>query len=156
MESKIRREKLRFESLTADVRQQVTVEGECALAGSMRDAVTILSVQAQANIAQTQALTDRIGVKGRVCFQVLYTQGDLTKIRSIETTCDFTHELSAPGAAPGMRVDASAAVHETNGTAGSGRMALRALLELSAQVFDRREEAAIADIEGEQTLCIRR
>lgn len=156
MESKIKREKVRFESLAADAHQQVTVEGECALAGSMRDAVTILSVQAQANIAQTQALTDRIGVKGRVCFQVLYTQGDLTKIRSIETTCDFVHELAAPGAAPGMRVEASAAVHETNGTAGSGRMALRALLKLRAQVFDRREEAAIADLDGEQTLCIRR
>lgn len=156
MEMNIKRERLRFDCGTADVHEQVTIEGECALAGSMRDAVTVLSVQAQAHVTQMQALADRIAVKGRVCFQVLYTQGDLTRIRSIETTCDFTHELCAPGSMPGARAMAHAAVLETNGTAGSGRMTLRALLEIGAQTVEQREQEAVADIGGAQGLCVRR
>ncbi len=156
VEMTIRREPLRFECLAADVSHQVTIEGECALAGSMRDAVTVLSVQAQATLSGMQALNDRIAVKGRVCFQVLYTQGDLTRIRSIETTCDFTHELSAPGTAPGMRVEAQVCVQETNGRAGSGRMALEAALNIFAQAYERREIEAAAQIEGADGLCVKR
>ena len=155
MEMNVKRERLRFESLAADVSEQVAIEGECALAGSMRDAVTILSVQAQAHITQTQTLEGRVAVKGRACFQVLYTQGDLTRSRAIETTCDFTHELSAPGAQACMRVQARASVLETGGSAGSGRVMLRALLELSAQVIDTREQEALSGIQCAQPLCLR-
>ena len=152
----IGRERLRFECPAADVSHRVTIEGECALAGSMRDAVTVLSVQAQATLSGVQPLSDRIAVRGRVCFQVLYTQGDLTRIRSIETTCDFTHDLPAPGAAAGMRVDAHASVLDTNGRAGSGRMALEAELSISAQAYECREMEAAAQIDGVMGLCVRR
>ena len=151
----IRRETLRLERLACDVCQQVTIEGECALAGSMRDAVTVLSVQAQTCISKTQALAERIAVKGRVSFQVLYTQGDLTRIRAIETTCDFAHELSAPGCAPGMRVEAHACVQETNGAAASGRMTLGALLEIAAQAYQTQEIEAAAEVAGPAGLCTR-
>jgi len=150
-----RRERLSFERLAASGREQIAIEGECALSGSMRDAVTVLSVQAQAHITQTQALGDRIGVKGRVCFQVLYTQGDLTRIRAIETTCDFTHELAAQGAAAGMRTEASVCVLETDGAAASGRMALRALIDLEAKAFDSAEQDVITGIDGAQDVCVR-
>ena len=151
----IRRETLRLERCACDVCQQVTIEGECALAGSMRDAVTVLSVQAQACVSKMQALTDRVAVKGRVSFQVLYTQGDLTRIRAIETTCDFAHELSAPGAAPGMRVEAHACVQETNGAAASGRMTLGVLLEIAAQAYQAQEIEAAAELGGVPGLCTR-
>jgi GNAT superfamily N-acetyltransferase len=116
----------------------------------------VLSVQAQATLSGVQPLSDRIAVRGRVCFQVLYTQGDLTRIRSIETTCDFTHDLPAPGAAAGMRVDAHASVLDTNGRAGSGRMALEAELSISAQAYECREMEAAAQIDGVMGLCVRR
>ena len=102
------RETIRFERPAAAGGEQVTIEGEATLPGSMRDAVTVLSVQARAHIADVQAGMNEVGVRGRVCFQVLYTQGDLTRIRTMETSCAFEHTIPLAGAAPGMRTCAEA------------------------------------------------
>lgn len=130
------RETLRFEQLVARREEQVSIEGEATLPGSMRDAVTVLSVQAQAHIASAQAAADEAVVRGRVCFQVLYTQGDLTRIRALETSCDFEHAIPAEGLAEGMRLSAAACVQETEGFASSGRMTLRALLGVRLEAFE--------------------
>lgn len=130
------RETLRFERLVNRGEEQVTIEGEATLPGSMRDAVTVLSVQAQTHLSDAQAGKDEAGVRGRVCFQVLYTQGDLTRVRALETSCDFTHTLPLSGVTPAMRIAASAAVQETEGIATSGRMTLRALLGVQAEAFE--------------------
>ncbi len=55
MELKLSRETLRFERLIAAQEEQVGVEGEATLPGSMRDAVTVLNVQAQAHLESVQA-----------------------------------------------------------------------------------------------------
>lgn len=133
------RDTLRFESLTAQGEEQIVIEGDAALPGSMRDAVTVLSVQAQAHIRDVQAGAGEVGLRGRMCFQVLYTQGDLTRVRSLETTCDFERTVRLPGAAPGMRIEAQAYVQETGGSAGSGRITLRALLSLTLLAFETME-----------------
>ena len=138
------RETLRFERFAGRGEEQVTIEGEAALPGSMRDAVTVLSVQAHAHLTDAQTGNGEAGVRGRVCFQVLYTQGDLTRIRTLETRCDFTHTLPLAGAAPGMRLSADAVVQETEGIAGSGRITLRALLNIRLEVFEACERELIA------------
>lgn len=101
MELKVSREPLRFERLIAAQEEQVGVEGEATLPGSMRDAVTVLNVQAQANIESVQAGEGKAILRGQVCFQTLYTQGDLTRIRTMETTCDFEHTVPVNGAGNG-------------------------------------------------------
>jgi len=148
MELKLTRETLRYERLAAACEEQVSVEGEATLTGSMRDAITVLSVQAQAVVSAVQPGVEEAGIRGRVCFQVLYTQGDLTRIRALETTCDFEHKLRMPGIAPGMQTEVYAAVQETEGRAGSGRMTLRALLRLSAEAFDTQQQELVTDASG--------
>ena len=144
MELELTRETLRFERLAARGEEQVTIEGEATLPGSMRDAVTVLSVQAQAHITSMQAGSGEAAVRGRVCFQVLYTQGDLTRIRALEINCDFTHVTPLDGVTPAMRLHASVCVQETEGTASSGRMTLRALLSVSIEAFEAVERELIA------------
>lgn len=136
MELDFVRETIRFERLAASAQEQVVIEGEAALPGSMRDAVTVLSVQAQAHIRDLQAGVDEVAVRGKACFQVLYTQGDLTRLRALETTCDFERRVSMPGVTPGMRLDASICVQETEGRSGSGRITLSALIALEMDAFD--------------------
>ena len=136
MELTLSRETLCFERLALLQREQVSVEGEATLPGSMRDAVTVLSVQAQAYLEKAEAVAGGVMLKGHVSFQALYTQGDLTRIRAMETTCDFEHSIEAQEATPDMRVNASVAVQETEGTAVSGRMTLRALLDIQAEAFE--------------------
>ena len=158
VELKLTREMLRYERFVVRGEEQVTIEGEATLPGSMRDAVTVLSVQAQAHLTGAQAIRDEAGLRGRVNFQVLYTQGDLTRVRTLETSCDFVHALALPGAAANMRIAPTVCVQETEGIAGSGRMTLRALLMLGAEVFETTEREAItaADDGEKDNLLVRR
>jgi len=145
MELTLSRETLCFERLALLQREQVSVEGEATLPGSMRDAVTVLSVQAQAYLEKAEAVAGGVMFKGHVSFQALYTQGDLTRIRAMETTCDFEHSIEAQEATPDMRVNASVAVQETEGTAVSGRMTLRALLDIQAEAFETTRQELVTD-----------
>ena len=54
MELTLSRETLCFERLALSQREQISVEGEATLPGSMRDAVTVLSVQAQAYLEKAR------------------------------------------------------------------------------------------------------
>ena len=148
MELELTRKTLRFERLVTRGEEQVTIEGEATLPGSMRDAVTVLCVQAQAHLDQVQAGVGEAGVRGRVCFQVLYTQGDLTRVRALETSCNFDHTMALDGVTPQMRLCASAAVQETEGIAGSGRMTLRALLGVTAEAFETIEKELVTGVSG--------
>lgn len=147
MELKLTRKMLRFERFVGRSEDQVTIEGEATLPGSMRDAVTVLSVQAQAHLTGAQAVNGEAGVRGRVCFQVLYTQGDLTRVRSLETSCDFMHTVPMPGVSASMRLVPAVYVQETEGVASSGRMTLRALLLITLEAFETAEREIIAGIE---------
>ena len=148
MELTLSRETLCFERLALSQREQVSVEGEATLPGSMRDAVTVLSVQAQAYLEKAEAVAGGVLLKGHVSFQALYTQGDLTRIRAMETACDFEHSIEAQEATPDMRVNASVAVQETEGTAVSGRMTLRALLDIQAEAFETTRQELVTEAEG--------
>ena len=153
MELEIKRQSLCYEHLAAQAREQVSIEGEATLPGSMRDAVTVLSVQAQAILSGRQAGAGEAGVRGKVCFQVLYTQGDLTRIRALETSCDFEHVFPMQSVMPAMRLEAAAAVEETDGTAANGRISLRALLTLRVQALETVETGAVTSVRapgGEQ------
>ena len=150
------REALRVEALAASGEEQVIIEGEAALPGSMRDAVTVLSVQAQVNLSDSQAGMGEAGLRGRVRFQVLYTQGDLTRVRSLDTTCDFERSVKLAGVMPGMRLEASASVQETSGSAQSGRITLRALIDVQLCAFEAIERSLItAPPEGESEKTLR-
>ena len=145
MELKLTRETLRFERFVGRGEEQVTIEGEATLPGSMRDAVTVLSVQAQAHLTGAQAGNGEAGVRGKVCFQVLYTQGDLTRVRALETSCDFMHTVPMAGVTPGMRLEPAVYVQETEGIAGSGRMTLRALLLVTLEAFETAQREIVSD-----------
>lgn len=147
MELKLTRETLRFERFVGRSEEQVTIEGEATLPGSMRDAVTVLSVQAQAHLTGVQAVNGEAAVRGRACFQVLYTQGDLTRVRSLETSCDFMHTLPLPGVSTGMRLEPAVYVQQTQGTAGSGRMTLSALLLVTLEAFEIAEREVVVSAE---------
>ena len=151
MELKLTRETLRFETMLGRGEEQVTIEGEATLPGSMRDAVTVLSVQAQAHLTGAQAGNGEAAVRGRVCFQVLYTQGDLTRVRALETSCSFTHSQALAGVMPGARIVSAVSVQETEGMAGSGRMTLRALLSIAVEAFETAEREVITGAQAQQT-----
>lgn len=146
MELELTRETLQFERVVNRGGEQVTIEGEAALPGSMRDAVTVLGVQAQTHIASAQAGVGEVLIRGRAQFQALYTQGDLTRVRTLETTCDFETRMALSQVTPSMRVRAAAVVQEAQGFAASGRMTLRAQLDIQAEAIESQERTWITDV----------
>ena len=157
MELDLNRETISFERLAARSEEQVTIEGEAMLPGSMRDPVTVLSVQARAHLTGASAGNGEAALRGRVNFRLLYTQGDLTRIRSLETSCNFEHRAAMNGVSPQMRIRASVCVQDTEGMALSGRVTLRAQLGLEAEAFETVHRDWVTGIrsdgdEGVQTL----
>ena len=65
VEMTLSRETLCFERLALTREEQVSVEGEATLPGSMRDAVTVLSVQAQAYLEDARATAGGMTLRGR-------------------------------------------------------------------------------------------
>lgn len=146
MEDKVIRTQLIIDQLAADVTAQAVVEGDAALPGSMRDAVTVLAVHAQVTIDRVQAQSEQIGVSGRVGFHVLYTQGDLTRVQVLETGSDFSDILAAQGVSADMRAQADAQVLEASASASGGRLHLRAVINLHAQAASETQLDAVADL----------
>ena len=133
MEDRAFMQELILDRIAAQVSAQAVVEGDAALPGSMRDAVTVLAVHAQAAVERVQAQTDQISVSGRVSFHVLYTQGDLTRIQVLEAGSDFTDQLAAAGVSAQMRATAAVQVIEASASASGGRLHLQAVVNLEAQ-----------------------
>ena len=148
MELELTRETIRFEQLVSRSAEQVTIEGEAVLPGSMRDAVTVLAVLARAHLTGASAGNGEALLRGRVNFRLLYTQGDLTRIRSLETGCSFEHRAMVAGATPQSRIQAAVCVQETEGIAGSGRVTLRALLGIEAEAFETVQRDWITGVSG--------
>lgn len=156
MDWQIERESVEAERLVANLQQQAMIDGEVALPGSMRDPVTVLSVQAQAVPGTAEVQNDKLTLSGQVVFHVLYTQGDLTRVQVIETGCDFHQIIESPGVTPRMQLDWSVGVEDAGAKANGGRLALTAALTFSAVVTTAAPVDVITDITGSSVLKTKR
>lgn len=118
-----------------DSLRQAVVEGEVALPGGLREETVILSSQAMAVVEKVAVQTGRADVDGKVIFHVLYTQGDPTRINTLEAAADFSQTMELPLARPGMNVPVSLTVEHVEASAQGGRLKLMAILKLCARLF---------------------
>lgn len=114
-------------------RNQMTVEGDVTIPGSLRETTHVLHASSMAVVERTEAMQDRVSIAGRVVFCVLYTRGDKPQVESIEATADFTHLCDLPGAVPRAEVTAFAQAGHTEAHVQNGRMTMRALVTLNAR-----------------------
>lgn len=135
MEMRILRENVALERLVGNGRGQVAVEGEIPLPGGLREEAHVLQADAMMVITGAEALSDRVNVEGRVVFHVLYTQGDPTKIASLEAATDFSHALEVKDSAPRMIAQAAGQVEHAEAAAYNGRLSLKGILALDARVL---------------------
>ena len=147
MEMRILRENIYMERLIGENQGQAVVEGEITLPGGLREEARVLQAGGMAVIQGAEALQDRASVMGKVVFHVLYTQGDPEKPQAIEASADFTHAVDMQGAAPKMSCHAQAVVEHVEAAAYNGRLTLKAILMISAQVIS---SAPVAVVTGVQ------
>ena len=135
MDMQLIRESIRLEQPLGTVKSTAVVEGEVTLPGGLREEVHVLCVEAMAVADGAEALQDRVNVTGRVIFHVLYTQGDPTKVNSLETAADFTHLCSMPGVQPRMAATARLQVSRVEAKVSGGRMTMRAEVQAEVSVL---------------------
>lgn len=148
MEMQLVRESLRLEQPLGHGHAAAIVDGEVTLPGGLREEARVLAAEATAAVETADAMNDRVNARGRVTFHVLYTQGDPTKVDAIEATADFTQPVELPGCHTRASAQAQAAVTRVEARAVSGRLHLRAEVDVNASAVSATPVEAITGVSG--------
>ena len=87
------RENMETEQIIAAKPTQVSVETEVALPGGLREEARVYYADATASVNGGELTGSRATADGRVTFHVLYGQGDLSNVRALEASADFSQAL---------------------------------------------------------------
>lgn len=151
----ILREELSLLRFAGEGLSQAVVEGEVALPGGLREETAVLTSEAMAVLTRSAAENGRVTADGRVTFHILYTQGDPTKVNTLEASADFTHAMDVPGAQSGMDAPVSLMVEHVEASAQGGRLHLMAILRLQARVFSDEPLSIVTGVRGMDGLMLR-
>lgn len=154
MSVRIRRETIASGGILRALPQNTAVEAEAALPGGLRDEVRVFYTAASAVPVSAEAVGGKLHVGGRVLFRALYAQGDLTRVRAVEATSDFTRQLALPASANGAQFAARCEVTNAASRVFNGRLLLRAEMALYAEAEETAEASVVTAVEedGAQTL----
>lgn len=148
MDMRCLKESIPMERRVGSGRSQAVVEGEITLPGGLREEARVLYAGGMVVIDGVEAMQDRVSVTGKVVFHTLYTQGDPSKINAMEATADFSHMMDLPGVQPRMVCQTDASVEHVEATAYSGRLGLRAILQISARALSQQPVEALTGVAG--------
>jgi len=151
----ILREELPIQRFVGQGLSQAVVEGDVALPGGLREETTVLMSEAMAVLSRSAAENNRVAADGRVTFHILYTQGDPTRVSTLEASADFTHTMDVPGAQSGMTAPVSLMVEHVEASAQGGRLHLMAILRVQARVFSDEPLSVVTGVRGMDGLMIR-
>lgn len=127
--------------------QQAAAEAEVMLPGGLRDEVRVLHVAARAVPLGCEAAGGRVTVSGRVDFHALYAQGDLTRVKAAETSCDFSRALTVAAGQEAMAFVPVCEVNDITHRVFNGRLLLQAGLNLYAQAVTSQEKTVVTSIQ---------
>jgi len=116
---------------------QVIVEAEAALPGGLRDEARVYYAGAHASVKNAEIQNGKIDAEGKVCFKVLYAQGDLQHVIPLEIGADFSHAISLSqdqkeNTQSYARVFST--VEDVDVNIHNGRMILRAVIALEGHI----------------------
>lgn len=149
------REELPLMRFAGEGVSQAVVEGDVALPGGLREETHVLSGEAMAVTGSAAAENGRVVVDGKVAFHILYTQGDPTRVNTLEAGADFSHTVDLPGAQPGMTAPVTLMVEHVEASAQGGRLHLSAVLRVHASVFTDEPVQAVTGVRGAEGLMTR-
>lgn len=147
MEAAVLRESVEIERLAAEIVEQALVEGEVALPGGIREEATVLGCEARLVISSVEPQTDRLAMDGTVVFQVLYRQGD-DLVRVLEANCAFNHLSDMDGVGARMHSQVTGSVQSATAQPVSGRMRLRAVVDVAARVYAPEQVEVVTGLHG--------
>lgn len=116
---------------------QVIVEAETALTGGLRDEARVYYAGAHASVKNAEIQNGKIDTEGKVCFKVLYAQGDLQHVIPLEVGADFSHVIGlSQDQKENLQSSARVfcAVEDVEANIHNGRMILRAVVALEGYI----------------------
>lgn len=143
------RENMETEQIIAAKPTQAAVETEVALPGGLREEARVYFADATVAVNGGELTGSRATADGRVTFHVLYGQGDLSNVRALEATADFSQTLPLKedyGQLAAVRLQPRAQVQRVNAKAFNGRLLLQAVLNLTAEAALPRTVSFIRDV----------
>jgi len=143
------RETMETEQMIAAKPTQVSVETEVALPGGLREEARVYYADATAAVNGGEVAGSRATADGRVTFHVLYGQGDLSNVRALEATADFSQAMPLKedyGQLAAVRLQPRATVQNVTAKAFNGRLLLQAIVNLTAEASLPRTVAFIRDV----------
>ena len=148
MEMQWIRETMETEQIISAKPTQTAVETEITMPGGLREEAKVFFADATAVVNGGEVTGNRITAEGKVTFRVLYAQGDLSKVRVLETGADFAQALPLReeiSGLPALRATPRAQVQQVSARAMNGRLLLRAILNLTADAALCRTVSLIRD-----------
>ncbi len=148
MELRLIRENMETEQVFSAKPTQAAVETEVALPGGLREEAKVYFADAIVSVNGCEATGARVSTDGRVTFRVLYAQGDLSHVKALEASADFSQSLPLPEDAAGAALTPQAQVQHVSARAMNGRLLLRAIVLLTAQASLPRTVSFVKDVES--------
>lgn len=148
METQWIREHMETEQVISAKPTQITVEAESALPGGLREEARVFYADALAAVQGGEIAGSRVTADGRVTFHVLYAQGDMTQVKALEATADFSQALPLQEegvALTAARLRPQAQVQHVSAKAFNGRMLMRAIVYLTAEAVQPQSVTVIRD-----------
>lgn len=132
---------------------QLTVETETPLPGGLREEARVYYAGAQVNLNGGELAGNRITADGRVNFQVLYAQGDLSRVSFLETAADFSQVMplrEENAQQVSARAVPRAEIQQISARAFNGRVSLKCVLQLTAEAAAPKTFSFIKDAADEE------
>lgn len=148
MDMQLTRSEIRLEQPLGKGNAEALVTGEVTLPGSLREETRVLAAMATACVEQAEASQERVNVRGRVSFRVLYVRGDGAEPAAVEATADFMQPVPLPGAQTRATAQARVQVQRVEARAVGGRMNLRAEIAVTAHACSVQPVEAVTGVEG--------
>lgn len=154
MSVELKREVIKTYRLVNAAEQTVGVEGEAVLPGGLRDEVRVFYTAAKAIPLVAEAVGNRVTVSGKVDFEALYAQGDLTHVRAAETSSDFSRQLTLSQGDTAAQFEPQCEVMNVSARVFNGRLLMHADVSVSARGVEEQEISAVTAVaqDGAQVL----
>ncbi|MBQ9197466.1 MAG: hypothetical protein IJ157_09555 [Clostridia bacterium] len=149
MSVRLKRETIEAGSLLRAQPQQIIVEAEATLPGGLRDDVLLFHTEAKALPIAAETAGGRVTVSGQVAFRALYAQGDLTRVRSIEETRDFSRPLNADTRETQARYEPVCEITAVSARVFNGRLLMRAEMNVGAEANETHDVQVVTALEEE-------
>jgi LysM repeat protein len=152
------RESTKINYLTGEQLSQTIVEHDIIVPDINPDVLRILFLDGEVIEKKTEALQDKVSVKGIVRYKILYVSDDKDQsIKSINTSYDFSHIFDVGSSSSKMKARIKSDIEHIDYEILNGRkINVKTIVKLKAKIFSETEQNFVSELKGVEDLQVLR